>query len=56
MGLNGKRRFYALIALSIVFTMLISLIVDLNSPGKGFIQVNQRTMKDIQTKIHQFNE
>lgn len=56
MGLTGKRRFYALIALSIAFTMLISLIVDLNSPGKGFIQVNQRTMKELQIRIHQLNE
>lgn len=56
MGLNGKRRFYGLIALSIAFTMSISLIVDLNSPGKGLMQVSQRTMQDLQAKIHQCNE
>lgn len=56
MGLTGKRRLYPLFALSIAFTMLISLIIDLNSPANGFIQVSQRTMKDLQIKVHQLNE
>jgi len=51
MGLTGKRRLAALIPLSLSFSVLVSLIIDLNRPGTGLIQVSQRSMMELQKNM-----
>ncbi len=46
-GLSGKRSFPAQLALVLTFALVIQLIYDLDSPGKGFIHLNQQPMIDL---------
>src|SRR5262249_43258319 len=46
-GLSGKRSFPAQLALVLTFALVVQLIFDLDSPGKGFIHLNQQPMIDL---------
>ena len=50
-GFNGKRRFTAVFTMVLAFTVLITLAVDLNRPGSGFIIVDQQPMINLQNSI-----
>jgi len=47
-GLTGKRRLVAIIPLVLAFSVLVTLIVDLNRPQSGLITVGQQSMVDLQ--------
>ena len=48
MGLTGKRRFVAVLRMSLAFAVLVTLVVDLNRPQGGLITVGQQSMLDLQ--------
>jgi hypothetical protein len=47
-GLTGVRRLVAVITLSLAFSVLVTLVVDLNRPQSGLITVGQQAMVDLQ--------
>ena len=57
LGFSGKRRLVAVIPLSMAFSALLVLAVDLNRPEKGLITVGQQAMTNLQIKmnINEFN-
>ena len=46
-GLSGKRSFPAQLSLVLTFALVVQLIYDLDSPGKGSIHLNQQPMIDL---------
>lgn len=46
-GIRGRRQRYAVWALSIAITIVLSVIVDLDRPRTGFIRVSQQPMIDL---------
>lgn len=46
-GITGKRSFPSQLALVLTFALVVQLIYDLDSPGKGFIHLNQQPMIDL---------
>lgn len=46
-GITGKRSFPSQLALVLTFALVIQLIYDLDSPGKGYIHLNQQPMIDL---------
>lgn len=46
-GITGKRSFPSQLALVLTFALVIQLIYDLDSPGKGFVHLNQQPMIDL---------
>jgi hypothetical protein len=51
-GLGDSRNFFAQLALILVFSAVILLIVDLDRPGEGFLQVSQQPLIDLQQQLH----
>ena len=47
-GLTGKRRLIAVIPLALAFSVLVTLVVDLNRPQSGLITIGQQAMLDVQ--------
>lgn len=52
LGFSGKRRLLAVIPLSMAFSVLLVLAVDLNRPEKGLIIVGQKAMTNLQSKMN----
>ena len=50
-GLDGERNLVAVLALVLVTSAIILLIVDLDRPQEGLLQVSQQTLIDIQRLI-----
>jgi len=50
-GYNGKRRFTAVFTMVLAFTVLVTIAVDLNRAGSGFIIVDQQPMINLQNSI-----
>ncbi|MCC6980049.1 MAG: ABC transporter substrate-binding protein [Candidatus Melainabacteria bacterium] len=46
-GITGRRSFPSQLALVVTFALVIQLIYDLDSPGKGFVHLNQQPMIDL---------
>ncbi|MCC7531074.1 MAG: ABC transporter substrate-binding protein [Candidatus Melainabacteria bacterium] len=46
-GITGKRSFPSQLALVLTFALVIQLIYDLDSPGKGYVHLNQQPMIDL---------
>lgn len=46
-GITGRRSFPTQFALVLTFALVIQLIYDLDSPGKGYIHLNQQPMIDL---------
>jgi hypothetical protein len=52
-GLDGRRRFVAIVPLSLAFAVLVTLVVDLDRPQGGMIKVGQQAMIDLQANMAQ---
>jgi hypothetical protein len=48
---SGKRNYFSIIALILVFTIVIMLIIDLDRPQEGFLRVNQQALIHVQQLI-----
>ena len=47
-GLSGKRMVPPIVLVSLLITLIVFIIIDLDRPKRGFIQVNQSVMADLQ--------
>ena len=52
-GMTGTLRSLAVIGLVIAFSTVLGLIVDLDRPGKGLLQVNQQSMIDLRNSMNE---
>lgn len=50
-GLSGKRRLVGIIPIALAFSVLVTLILDLNRPQGGFITVSQQPLLDLQARM-----
>jgi hypothetical protein len=50
-GLNGPRRYIAIIPLILVFTVVFALIEDMDNPQRGLFKVGQQPLIDVQKSI-----
>lgn len=50
-GLNGKRIVAPVILVSLLITLIVFIIIDLDRPKRGLIQVNQDVMNEIQIGV-----
>jgi hypothetical protein len=50
-GLAGSRSLTANLMLALTFSLVISLIFDLDQPGKGWVNVNQQPMDDLYERL-----
>lgn len=51
-GLSGKRVVAPIILVSLLITLIVFIIIDLDRPKRGLIQVNQGVMTELQTSTH----
>lgn len=51
-GLSGKRVFAPIILVSMLITLIVFIIIDLDRPKRGLIQVNQGVMIELQVSEH----
>lgn len=51
-GFTGKRRQVAVVALSLAFAVLVTLVVDLDRPQSGLITVGQQSMVNLQSSMN----
>lgn len=51
-GLGGSRNFIVQLVLILVFAAVILLIVDLDRPQEGLLQVSQQPLIDLQQQLH----
>jgi hypothetical protein len=51
-GLTGARRLVAIIPLSLAFAVLATLVVDLDRPQSGLINVGQQAMEDVRASMY----
>jgi hypothetical protein len=50
-GFTGKRRQAVVVALSLAFAVLVSLVADLDRPQSGLITVGQQSMISLQSSM-----
>jgi len=50
-GLSGKRVFAPILLVSLLITLIVFIIIDLDRPKRGVIQVNQGVMIELQNNI-----
>lgn len=46
-GLSGKRMFFPIVLVSLLITLIVFIIIDLDRPKRGLIQVNQSVMVEL---------
>ncbi len=51
-GLSGKRMFAPIVLVSLLITLIVFIIIDLDRPKRGLIQVNQSVMIDLQINLN----
>lgn len=51
-GLSGKRMVAPIILVSLLITLIVFIIIDLDRPKRGLIQVNQEVMIELQSYSH----
>lgn len=51
-GLSGKRMIAPIILVSLLITLIVFIIIDLDRPKRGLIQVNQEVMIELQSYAH----
>ncbi len=51
-GLSGKRIFAPIVLISLLITLIVFIIIDLDRPKRGLIQVNQGAMIELQDNVH----
>lgn len=52
-GLRGSRNFIALVVLLVVFSVVVTFIVDLDRPYEGVLTVSQEALLQLQAQIGQ---
>ena len=52
LGLSGKRRLLGIVPIALAFSILATLILDLNRPQGGFIRVGQQPMTDLRETMN----
>jgi hypothetical protein len=50
-GIAERRSIVATLTVTLAFAVVITLIADLDRPQQGFLEVNQQTMIDLQTRL-----
>ncbi len=50
-GLSGRRIFAPIILVSLLITLIVFIIIDLDRPKRGLIQVNQNVMAELRNSI-----
>jgi hypothetical protein len=50
---SGKRNYLALILMILILSMVILIIIDLDRPSQGLIQVPQKALIDLQQQLQQ---
>lgn len=50
-GMSGAARSYAVIALTLAFSVVVVLIVDLDRPQEGLVKVSQQALVDVQDNM-----
>ncbi len=53
-GLSGKRVFIPIVMISFLITLIVFIIIDLDRPKRGLIQVNQSVMNTLQQSTNRF--
>ena len=53
-GLSGKRVFVPIVMISFLITLIVFIIIDLDRPKRGLIQVNQSVMNTLQQSTNRF--
>ncbi len=48
----GKRNLFSIVVLILIFTVVMMLIVDLDRPREGLLQVSQQALLELQQEIH----
>jgi len=51
-GLSGRRIVAPAVLVSLLITLIVFIIVDLDRPRRGLIQINQEAMLDLQDSLH----
>lgn len=51
-GLSGKRMFAPIVLVSLLITLIVFIIIDLDRPKRGLIQVNQSAMIELYTNLN----
>jgi hypothetical protein len=51
LGLGDQRQLFSTCILTLAITMVLAVIVDLDSPRRGFIRVSQQPMIDLQRQL-----
>ncbi len=51
-GLSGKRIIAPVLLVSLLITLIVFIIIDLDRPKRGLIQVNQDVMIELQPSVH----
>ena len=51
-GLQNKRHMIAILPLSLTFTVLVTLVLDLNQPQNGMIKVSQDGMVELSNTLN----
>jgi hypothetical protein len=51
-GLHGVHHVFSMFLMALAFTVVLSVIIDLDRPRHGFIQVSQQPMIDLQRELH----
>lgn len=51
LGLSGKRRLIGIVPVALAYSILATLILDLNRPQGGFIKVGQQPMMDLRETL-----
>ena len=51
-GLVGRRSVVANLVLALTFALVMTIIFDLDQPGKGWIDVSQQPMYELNERLH----
>ena len=51
-GLGSLRQLFSTCVLSLLITLVLAVIIDLDQPGEGFIRVSQQPLLDLQKGLH----
>ncbi len=52
-GLDGRRPFMAMTSMAGLIVLVIFIVIDLDRPRRGLIQVSQHSLLDVQASIHE---
>jgi len=50
-GVSGRRQFFSACLLTVAISVVLAVILDLDRPRRGFIQVSQQPMTDLQDQL-----